>query len=306
MFGKNCLVTGATAGIGLVTARELARRGARVILVGRNAARGARVVGEIQCDTKGALVEFIQADMSSQAEVRTLAARFLARHDRLDVLVNNAGAFFAVRRESLDGIEMTLALNHLGPFLLTRLLLDALMNAAPSRVVNVASSAYRDVDCFDFIDPQACRRGWGGYPRSELASTLYALAMPWAHPGYVQYARTKLANILFTSELARRLDGSGVVANALHPGIVASDFSRGNGVYGWFMRRYMGMRGISLEDGAKTSIHLAASADVEGITGHYFADQREELPTAAARDTNAAMQLWDMSNQLIDMCSIGS
>ncbi len=299
MTGKVCLVTGATTGIGLVTARELARLGATVILVGRNRERGRQVVEAIQRETGNRAVEFLGADLSSQAEIRRFAKEFLAIHPRLHVLVNNAGGLFALRQESVDGIEMTLALNHLGPFLLTDLLLDALKAAAPSRVVNVASEAHDDVPAFNFDDPQAARAsGIGSYPRSELASTFYSLAMPWAHPAFMQYARTKLANILFTTELSRRLAGSGVTVNSLHPGMVASDFAQGNGVYGWFMRRFMNMRGISVEEGAKTSIHLASSDEVEKLTGLYFVNRQPAPCSNAARDEQAAERLWRLSEEL--------
>lgn len=231
MAGKTCMVTGATAGIGLVTARELAVRGATVIIVGRNSERGRQSTEAIRRATGNQAVEFLSADLSSQAEVRTLAREFLARHRRLDVLVNNAGALYALRQVSVDGIEMTLALNHLGSFLLTNLLMDALKAAAPARIVNVASDAHADVDGFDFSDPQAMRSsGLGCYPRSEMASVFCSVALPWAHPAFLQYARTKLANVLFTTELVQRLAGTGITVNALHPGLVASNFSAGNGV----------------------------------------------------------------------------
>jgi NAD(P)-dependent dehydrogenase (short-subunit alcohol dehydrogenase family) len=299
MNGKICLVTGATAGIGLVTARELARRGATVVLVGRNAERGRQATETIQRETGNAAVEFLSADLSSQAEVRNLARQFLARYPRLHVLVNNAGAMYALRQESVDGIEMTLALNHLAPFLLTNLLLDALKAAAPARIVNLASAAHEDVDGFDFTDPEAARTGGlGSYPRSELASLFYSLALPWAHPGFQQYARTKLANVLFTVELAQRLAGTGVTANALHPGLVASDFAAGNGVYGWFMRRYVGLRGIDVEQGAATSIVLATSPELEQVSGRYFADRRLARCSAAASDREAAAKLWQLSEEL--------
>jgi NAD(P)-dependent dehydrogenase (short-subunit alcohol dehydrogenase family) len=294
MKNKICLVTGATAGIGLVTARELARMGAEVILVGRDSARCHSAVATIVRDSGNANVSCLVADLSSQAGVRRLAAEFLATHNRLDVLVNNAGALFAVRRESVDGIEMTMALNHLGPFLLTTLLLDALKAAAPARIVNVASEAHEDVTGFDFDDPQATR----GYPRSEWGSAFYSLAMPWAHPAFRHYARSKLANIFFTTELARRLDGSGVTVNALHPGIVASNFSADNGVYGWFMARFFSFRGISVDEGAKTSLYLASSPEVDGVTGRYFVQCKPQEPSAAARDAGMAARLWQWSEAM--------
>jgi NAD(P)-dependent dehydrogenase (short-subunit alcohol dehydrogenase family) len=299
------MVTGATSGIGLATARDLARRGATVFIVGRNTERGIQATEAIRRETGNQSVEWLAADLSSQAEVRSLAQAFLARHRGLHVLVNNAGALYALRQESVDGIEMTLALNHLGPFLLTKLLLDALMAAAPARIVNVTSSAHEDVDGFDFEDPQAARtRGLGSYPRSEPASIFYSLALPWAHPGFLQYARTKLANLLFTNELARRLERSGVTANALDPGLVASGFSGGNGVYGWFMRRYVGLRGIGVEEGAATPIYLATSTDVERISGGYFVNRQPAHCSDAAKDPAAAARLWQLSEDLTRSASL--
>lgn len=300
MAGKICLVTGATAGIGQVTAHELARRGATVIVVGRSIERCAAAVAEIQRDTGNGSVEFLAADLSSQQEIRRLVREFEGRHHRLHVLVNNAGALFALRRESTDGIEMTLALNHLGYFLLTNLLLDTLKSSAPARVVNVSSSAHRDVRGFDFEDPQAMRRkrGLGTYGHSRLASLLVTLFLPPKHPGFLQYAQSKLANLLFTNELAKRLEGTGVTANALDPGLVASNFSGGNGVYGWFMRRWVGLLGKSPVEGAKTSIYLATSPEVATVTGRYFVKQQEVLSSPASRDESAARQLWRLSEEL--------
>lgn len=299
LAGKTCLVTGATAGIGRVTARELARAGATVVLVGRNAQRGKEVVEALSRETGNTSISFLRADMSSQASVRQLAAEFTAAHQQLHVLVNNVGGLFAIRQESVDGIEMTLALNHLAPFLLTQLLLDTLKASAPARVVNVASEAHTDVVGFDFDDPQAARTtGRGTYPRSEAASTFYTLALPWAHPAFLQYARCKLANVLFTTELARRLAGTGVTANALHPGLVASDFGEGNGVYGWFMRRFLSLRGISVEAGAATGLYLAMSPAVGGVTGGYFEKQQRVEVSDAAADAKAAAKLWLLSEEM--------
>jgi retinol dehydrogenase 12 len=299
MKGKVCLVTGATAGIGLVTARELARAGATVVMVSRTRSNGEKAAATIRAETGNDAVEFMAADLSSLADVRRFAGEFLARHPRLDVLINNAGALCALRRESVDGIEMTFALNHLGPFLLTNLLLDALKAAAPCRVINVASSAHDDVPAFNFDDPEAKREGGiGAYPRSEWGSLFYSLAMPWAHPGFMQYARTKLANLLFTHELAKRLQGTGVTANALHPGVVASNFSDGNGVYGWFMRRFMNARGITPEEGAKTMIYLATSHDVASQSGGYFIECKAAQCSKAAMDAEAAAKLWSLSEAM--------
>lgn len=276
MLGKTCLVTGATSGLGRVTARELARLGARVVLVGRDRARCEAATSAIAGATGNAAVEYLVADLSVQAQVRRLARDFRARHDRLDVLVNNAGALFATRRESADGIEMTFALNHLAYFLLTELLLDVLKAAAPARVVNVASGAHAMVRGIDFDDLQGRAR----------------------YRPFRAYSQSKLANILFTFELARRLEGTGVTANTLHPGFVATNFTAGNGALGWSLRRLAGLLAIRPEEGAKTSVYLASSPEVAGITGRYFVEQRTAEPSAAARDRDAALRLWRVSEEL--------
>jgi retinol dehydrogenase 12 len=293
MSGKTCLVTGATAGIGLVTARELARHGAAVVIVGRSRERCETATASIRRETGNPAVEFIVADLSAQAEVRRLASEYQERHTRLDVLVNNAGALFAARRESADGIEMTLALNHLAYFLLTTLLLDLLKQSAPARVVNVSSHAHEMVHSFDFDDPQA-RKGYG---RSGFVGLLYTLFAPMRHPALLQYARTKLANLLFTYELARRLEGTGVTANALHPGFVATRFMAGNGSLGWFMRRWASLFGISAEEGAATSVYLATSPEVEGVTGKHFARCLLAPTSPASMDETLARRVWALSEE---------
>jgi len=295
MAGKICMVTGATGGIGEVTARELARQGATVVIVGRDSQRCQHTVESIQRATHNASVEFLCADLSSQSQIRRLAQQFLERHKALNVLVNNVGALFTLRRESEDGIEMTLALNYLGVFLLTQLLLDALKAAAPARIVNVASEAYQDVSQFNFDDPQCAKRGFGGYPTHEFGNIFYALAMPWAHPAFRQYAHTKLAILMFTHELSRKLAGSGVTANALDPGLVATQFSEGNGVYGWLMRRYMSLRGVNVDEGSATSIYLATAPDVEQVSGAYFVKEKITTTSASAKDEAAATRLWQQS-----------
>lgn len=299
MNGKVCLVTGGTSGIGLVAARELALRGGTVVIVGRDRGRAENAVRSMQVG--GATAEFMPADLSSMAEARRLAREFAARHSRLDVLVNNAGAIFELRRESVEGIEMTLALNHLGPFVLTMELLPLLRASAPSRIVIVSSAGHKDVPRFDFEDPEAKgKRPWRGeYPMNARQSLFYALAKPWAHPAFLQYAHTKLANLLFMDELSRRLAGTGVTVNALHPGLVRTGIASGKGPYTWFMRQLVRMFGIPAERGAETIVYLASSPEVEGLSGKYFIKCASVESSAASRDEGAAARLWEMSEVLV-------
>lgn len=311
MAGRTCLVTGATSGIGLVTARELARRGATVIGVGRSPERceaaaqsirrqtASQTANQTGGQTGNPAVEFLVADLSSQAQVRRLAADVLARHDRLHVLVNNAGAFFPLRRESVDGIEMSFALNHLAYFLLTGLLLDTLKRSAPARIINVSSAAHDMIRRFDFDDPQARTRPYAR--QTEFKSRMYAVLAPRRLPGLLQYGQTKLANLYFTYELARRLEGNGgagVTVNALHPGFVATNFGSGAGAYGWFMRRLMSLIAITPDEGARTPVYLAASPEVEGVSGRYFVKEKPVPSSPASQDSAAARRLWDLSAQL--------
>lgn len=277
MGGKTCLVTGATSGIGEVAAGELARLGARVILVGRGRGRCEATAARIVAASGNSGVEWLVADLSSRAEVRRLAAEVASKHPRLDVLVNNAGAMFATRRESVDGIEMTWALNHLAYFLLTGLLLDTLKASAPSRIVNVASDAHRMVRGIDFDDIEGER----------------------SYKPFRVYGHSKLANILFTRELARRLEGTGVTANCLHPGFVATNFTSGEGWLHWAMRRLATVAALTPEEGAKTTVYLASSPEVEGVSGGYFAKCRRATPRASALDDEAARRLWRLSEQMI-------
>jgi NAD(P)-dependent dehydrogenase (short-subunit alcohol dehydrogenase family) len=275
MTGKICLVTGATSGIGLETAQTLATQGATVALVGRDAARMQQALARIRASAPDAKIEPYLADLSSQEQVRRLAQEFQPRHDRLDVLVNDAGALFPRRRESVDGIEMTLALNHLAPFLLTNLLLDTLKASAPSRVVTVASAAHLSAK-IDFDE----------------------LQMPHRYAGLRAYGQSKLMNVLFSNELARRLAGSGVTANALHPGFVASNFGKSEGPL-WaaaltIARPFM----ISVEKGAQTSIYLASSPEVAGATGGYYVNRQLARENPIARDEATARRLWEVSERL--------
>jgi retinol dehydrogenase-12 len=272
MQGKVCLVTGATSGIGLVAARELAARGATVVLVGRSRERSAAAAAAITSQTGNQNVSFMLADLSSQRAVRELAAQFRAAHERLHVLVNNAGAVFMRRERSADGIEMTWALNHLAYFLLTDLLLDTLKASAPARIISVSSDAHKG-GRIDFDDPQ--RPG-----------------------GFRAYSQSKLANILFTRELARRLEGTGVTANTLHPGVVATNFGVNNGWIARALRPLLNLASISAEEGAKTIVYLATSPEVAGVSGEYFYKCRVAPTDQAARDASSAERLWALSEQM--------
>jgi retinol dehydrogenase-12 len=276
MIGKICVVTGATSGIGRVTARALAERGASVVVVGRSRERCEATVETIRRAVAEPRVEFLLADLSSQAEIRRLAREVQARYPRLDVLVNNAGAMFMRRQESVDGIEMTFALNHLAYFLLTNLLLDRLKASAPARIVSVSSDAHHWAKRIDFEDLQGLRR----------------------FRGFHAYAQSKLANLLFTFELARRLEGTGVTANALHPGFVATNIFAGNGAVGWLMRAGAGLLAISPEEGARTSIMLATAPELEGVSGRFFVHGKAVMPSRASQDQAAARRLWDVSEAM--------
>lgn len=273
---KVCLVTGATGGIGEVAARALAVEGARVVIVGRSQAKAEATVEAIKRKTGNQNVEYMLADLSSQAEVRRLAAEFKAKYDRLHVLINNAGALYTERQETADGIELTFALNHLAYFLLTTLLLDTLKASAPARIINVSSDAHR-LGTMDWADLEGKRK----------------------YGGWRIYGRSKLANILFTRELARRLVGTGVTANALHPGVVSTGFAANNGFWGKLLRKVMDIGSISVEQGAQTTIYLAVSPQVEGVSGKYFYKQKEVQPRATALNDADARKLWEVSEQMV-------
>jgi retinol dehydrogenase-12 len=276
--GKQVLITGASRGIGRATALGLARLGANVSLIVRSRERGEKVIEDIRSLGKPVRADLFVADLSSMKEVRRVAAEFLAKHDRLDVLINNAGAINMDRETTADGYERTFATNHLAYFLLTELLLDRLVESAPSRIVNVSSEAHRGARV-DFDDPMYEKRSYRGFPA---------------------YGASKLANILFTRELARRLEGKGVTANALHPGVIASGFGKNNeGIFGFVMRNIAGPFLGSEESGARTSVYLASSPEVEGKTGLYFKSSREATPTREARDDAAAARLWKLSEELV-------
>jgi NAD(P)-dependent dehydrogenase (short-subunit alcohol dehydrogenase family) len=278
MKGKTCLVTGASSGIGWETALGLAKLGARVVITGRDEARTRAAAESIQKASGGALVDYLLADLSSLAEVRRLAAEVRRLYPKLDVLVNNAGGIFMTREVTKDGFEHTWALNHLAYVLLTQELLGTLKNSAPARIVNVASLAHRN-GRMDFADLQGEK----------------------SFSGMAIYARTKLANIMFTYALARRLQGTGVTANCLHPGVIASGFGLNN--TGWMKTLVKIMQPflISSAEGALTSIYLASSPDVADVSGKYFVKCKPAVSTPASRDEAAQEKLWQLS---LEQCGI--
>ena len=280
MVGRVCLVTGASSGIGRETAIGLARLGATLLIHGRDPERSASALAEVRAASNGGSVELVTADLSSQAEVRRLAAEVLKRHDSLHVLVNNAGVLRMRRTLTVDGLEMTFALNHLAYFLLTQLLLDRLRESAPARIVNVSSGAHTGAR-LDFDDLQNAQR--------------------FRSMGV--YGQSKLANVLFTYELARRLEESGVTANCLHPGFVATRFGSGNpGLIGRAMglgTRLMRPFARSPERGARTSIHLAMSPEVDQVSGRYFVNSKATPSSPASYDEESARRLWEASEQLV-------
>jgi len=252
MQGKICLITGGTSGIGKITALELARMGATVVVVGRNAQKTLQVVDEIRAMTGNQAVDSLLADLSSQQSIRQLADSFKSKYTQLHVLLNNAGAVFEKRKLSVDGYEMTFALNHLAYFLLTNLLLEPIIASAPARIINVSSSAH-----------VAGRINFDNLQSEHSYSALGA------------YSNSKLANILFTVELSRRLEGTQVTANALHPGFVNTGLGRNNtGIFMQLVGAITPLLARTPERGAQTSIYLASSPAVEGITGKYFVNSK--------------------------------
>jgi NAD(P)-dependent dehydrogenase (short-subunit alcohol dehydrogenase family) len=275
MGEKICLITGATSGIGKATAMGLADTGASVVMVGRDRGRGEAALAEVKAKSANASVELMLADLSSQEEIRRLADEFKEAYQRLDVLVNNAGVIRSKRVATADGIETTFAVNHLAYFLLTDLLLDVLKASAPSRIINVASGEQRN-GTIDFDDLQ----GENGYKGAKA------------------YSQSKLANVLFTYELARRLEGTGVSANCLHPGVVGTNLGSGvSGVFGFMVRALTPLM-KSPQKGAETSIYLASSPEVEGLSGRYFVKKAEARSSDVSYDERIARRLWEVSAEL--------
>jgi NAD(P)-dependent dehydrogenase (short-subunit alcohol dehydrogenase family) len=276
MVGKYVLVTGGTGGIGKATATGLAALGARVGITGRDQGRAAAAAADIRAATRNHAVDIFAADMSSQAEVRRLAAQVLGTYPRLDVLVNNVGGFWARRHVTADGLEHTFALNHLAPFLLTSLLLDRLTATAPARIVTVSSGAHAQ-GRLDFDDLQGERN----------------------YSGQQAYSQSKLANVMFTYQLTRRLEGTGVTATAAHPGVVATSFGAEDHAAHWgIMIRVARPFMKTPSQGALTPVYLASSPEAEGVTGQYFANRKPRASSKASYDTVAAARLWQASAAL--------
>jgi NAD(P)-dependent dehydrogenase (short-subunit alcohol dehydrogenase family) len=276
--GKVVIVSGANSGIGKVTALELARKGACVVMLCRSRSKGEAARDEIIAESSNPQVELILADFASLASVRRAAAEFLAGHDRLHVLVNNAGLYLDERLLSQDGYEMTFAVNHLAPFLLTSLLCDTLRASAPARVVTVSSMAH-----------------WTGHIRFDDLNATRGFS------GFRAYSDSKLANILFSNELARRMEGSAVTSNSLHPGAVATNFGSGSG--GLFGLVFSLARPffISPEQGAQTSIYLASAPEVAGVSGKYYDNKRPQPSSAESNSQDVQRRLWEVSEKMVGL-----
>jgi len=279
MKGKTVVVTGATNGIGEITALELARKGAQVVIISRSEEKCRRTVERIRRETDNHQVDYLVADLSLMAEVRAVAEAFLAKYDRLDVLVNNAGAYFNERRVTSEANEKTLALNHLSYFLLTHILLDRLQataqDAGEARIINVSSDAHR----FSPLNLDDLQR--------EKKYSAFGV-----------YAESKLMNVMFTYELARRLKDTGVTVNAVHPGFVRTGFGKDNNSIMDLIFGFMQFFALSPERGAETSIYLASSPEVQGVSGKYFSKSRPARSSAASYIEGEWRRLWEISEAL--------
>jgi NAD(P)-dependent dehydrogenase (short-subunit alcohol dehydrogenase family) len=283
MERKICLITGGTSGIGKATAEALAALGATTVIVGRDPEKSRRVCRKIRAKTRNSNVDFMLADLSSQQDIRKLADLFKRRFPKLDVLINNAGAKITARNTTVDGYEMTFALNHLAYFLLTQLLIDRLKAGSDGRIINVSSGAHGGAR-LDFND----------------------LQNEHEYVGKRAYNQSKLANIVFTYELSRRLDGSGVTVNAMAPGGVITHFCRNNGYVSWLKHvgaHILARNLIGPKKAAETIVYLATSAEVQGVTGKYFFEKKPVSSSAASYDADTAKRLWDIS---IEMTGVSS
>ncbi len=279
MQGKVCLLTGATSGIGKATALGLAQMGATVVMVSRDRARGEAAQAEIKTKSGNAAVDLLLADLSAQQSIRQLVENFQQRYTQLHVLINNAGLFVLRRRTTVDGLEMTFAVDYLAPFLLTNLLLDVLKASAPARIVNVSSNSHE-----------------AGYIKLD------DLQAEHNYRSMRAYGQAKLAVVLFTYELARRLQGTGVTANCLHPGFVATNIGQsGMGLASRIVTRLIFAFGISPQEGAKTSLYLASSPEAEGVTGKYFVKSIPQRSAPISYDVSLQRQLWEESAKLVNL-----
>ncbi len=277
MTGKTVLVTGATNGIGFITARELAKMDATVLMVARDEQKGRAKIEEIRQVVPHAKLELMLADLSSMASIRQLATNLTAKYSSLDVLVNNAGAFYSDRRVSKDGLEMTFALNHIGYFLLTKLLLETLKHTKNARIVSVSSGAHMSGKInFDDLQLEQKFSGWNAYCSS------------------------KLMNVLFTKELSRKLEGTGVTANCLHPGFVNTGFAGdAKDLFGRTLNFVKNFAAITPDKGAETMIYLSSSHEVANVTGEYFEKKKVARVNPIAEDSSVAKKLWEVSEKLV-------
>ena len=275
MSGKVVVITGATSGIGQVAAEKLAAMGARIVMIARDRSRAGAAMARLRQIAPNVAHSVHDADLSLLGETKRVGAEIAAAEPRIDVLINNAGAMFTRRQTTPDGLERTFATNHMSYFVLTEALRERLIASAPSRIVNTSSDAHRGVK-LDFDDLQATK----------------------TFSGFRVYGRSKLCNILFTRELARRLAGTGVTANSLHPGFVATRFGDQSGGVLAFFFRVAKTFAISPEKGAETIVYLASSDDVVGVTGEYFHKCRPANPTREAQDDESARRLWRESESI--------
>jgi NAD(P)-dependent dehydrogenase (short-subunit alcohol dehydrogenase family) len=275
MNGKVCLVTGATDGIGKVSARVLAELGAKVIIVGRNPEKSAIVLAELRSISGNENIDLLMADLAVMQEVRDLAEQVISRYDRIDVLLNNAGGYFTKHEITSDGLEMTFALNHMSYFLLTNKLMELLKYSAPARIVNVSSNAHYGVDMeFENLNGEQEYKAWKAYQKS------------------------KLANVLFTYELLKKVPGN-ITVNCLHPGFVATNFGHNNGgFFGPVLKIAQRISAINPEEGAKTSIFLCSAPEVKGVSGKYFYKCQPKTSSRESRNMDTGKRLWQISSDI--------
>ena len=275
MNGKVCLVTGATDGIGKISARVLAEKGAKVIIVGRNPEKSATVLAELKSSSGNENIDLLMADLAVMQEVYDLAEQVISHYDRLDILLNNAGGYFAKHELTSDGLERTFALNHMSYFLLTNKLMELLKSSAPARIVNVSSDAHYGVDMdFENLNGEQEYKAWKAYQKS------------------------KLANVLFTYELLKKVPAD-ITVNCLHPGFVATNFGHNiGGFFGPVLKIAQRISAIDPEEGAKTSIFLCSAPEVKGVSGKYFYKCQPKTSSRESRNMDTGKRLWQISSDI--------